>query len=311
MNEIDVARHSHMIDPQLHVWGWEIPVYLFLGGMAAGAMILTSLLMMRKEERSPAARWLAFAAPALVSVGMGALFLDLSFKLHVLRFYLAFRWTSPMSWGAWILVVVYPVSLALALASLGDEQAEKVVAFMGRFGLAAPARAVRAFALRCIVRLEWANLVLGIGLGIYTGVLLSTLGARALWTSALLGPLFLASGVSAGAAFLLLFRLSDDERHFVVRWDKLAIGLEVAVLLLFLAGLATSGAAGKEAVGMLLGGPFTSSFWSLVVLAGLAVPFLLETLESRLHLRATAVAPLLVLAGGFALRWIVVAAGQV
>ena len=310
MNEIDVARHSHMIDPQLHVWGWEIPVYLFLGGMAAGAMILTSLLMMRKEERSPAARWLAFAAPALVSVGMGALFLDLSFKLHVLRFYLAFRWTSPMSWGAWILVVVYPVSLALALASLGDEQAEKVVAFMGRFGLAAPARAVRAFALRCIVRLEWANLVLGIGLGIYTGVLLSTLGARALWTSALLGPLFLASGVSAGAAFLLLFRLSDDERHFVVRWDKLAIGLEVAVLLLFLAGLATGGAAGKEAVGMLLGGPFTSSFWSLVVLAGLAVPFLLETLESRLHLRATAVAPLLVLAGGFALRWIMVAAGQ-
>jgi formate-dependent nitrite reductase membrane component NrfD len=61
---------------------------------------------------------------------------------------------------------------------------------------------------------------------------------------------------------------------------------------------------------MLLGGPFTSSFWSLVVLAGLAVPFLLETLESRLHLRATAVAPLLVLAGGFALRWIMVAAGQ-
>jgi protein NrfD len=310
MIEIDVARHSHMIDPQLHVWGWEIPVYLFLGGMAAGAMILTSLLVMRKEERSPAARWLAFAAPALVSVGMGALFLDLSFKLHVLRFYLAFRWTSPMSWGAWILVVVYPVSLALALASLGDEQAEKVVAFMGRVGLAAPARAVRAFALRCTVRLEWANLVLGIGLGIYTGVLLSTLGARALWTSALLGPLFLASGVSAGAAFLLLFRLSDDERHFVVRWDKLAIGLEVAVLLLFLAGLATGGAAGKEAVGMLLGGPFTSSFWSLVVLAGLAVPFLLETLESRLHLRATAVAPLLVLAGGFALRWIMVAAGQ-
>jgi protein NrfD len=310
MNEIDVARHSHMIDPQLHVWGWEIPVYLFLGGMAAGAMILTSLLMMRKEERSPAARWLAFAAPALVSVGMGALFLDLSFKLHVLRFYLAFRWTSPMSWGAWILVVVYPVSLALALASLGDEQAEKVVAFMGRVGLAAPARALRAFALRCLARLEWANLVLGIGLGIYTGVLLSTLGARALWTSALLGPLFLASGVSAGAAFLLLFRLSEDERHFVVRWDKLAIGLEVAVLLLFLAGLATGGAAGKEAVGMLLGGPFTSSFWSLVVLAGLAVPFLLETLESRLHLRATAVAPLLVLAGGFALRWIMVAAGQ-
>jgi hypothetical protein len=36
----------------------------------------------------------------------------------------------------------------------------------------------------------------------------------------------------------------------------------------------------------------------------------MELLERRLHLRATAVAPALVLAGGFALRWILVAAGQ-
>src|SRR6266498_439581 len=89
MNEIDIARHSRLIDPQLHVWGWEIPVYLFLGGMAAGLMILDAALRMKREERSPAARWLAFAAPALVSLGMGALFLDLSHKLFVWRFYLA------------------------------------------------------------------------------------------------------------------------------------------------------------------------------------------------------------------------------
>jgi formate-dependent nitrite reductase membrane component NrfD len=310
MNEIDVARYSRMIDPQLHVWGWEIPVYLFLGGMAAGSMILTSLLMMGKGERSPATRWLAFAAPALVSVGMGALFLDLSFKVHVWRFYLAFRWTSPMSWGAWILILVYPVSLGVALAGLDDARAPRAIEFLGRFGLAAPARALRALALRRLPALRWANLVLGAALGIYTGILLSALGARALWSSALLGPLFLASGLSAGAAFLLLFRLSEDERHFLVRWDKLAIALEVAVLLLFLAGLTTSGAAGREAAGLLLGGSWTALFWSLVVIVGLVVPFLLETLESRLRLRATAVAPLLVLAGGLALRWIIVAAGQ-
>jgi hypothetical protein len=40
------------------------------------------------------------------------------------------------------------------------------------------------------------------------------------------------------------------------------------------------------------------------------VPLLLETLEARLHLGATRVAPALVLAGGLALRWILVAAGQ-
>jgi formate-dependent nitrite reductase membrane component NrfD len=310
MTEIDVARHSLMIDPHLHIWGWEIPVYLFLGGMAAGLMILTSLLGMRKDERSPAARWLAFAAPVLVSVGMGALFLDLAYKVHVLRFYLAFRWTSPMSWGAWILVLVYPVTLLLALGGLDDAQAERAAGLLGRFGLGGIVRSLRQLALRHLSWLRWANLAVGVGLGVYTGILLSTLGARALWSSSLLGPLFLVSGVSTGAAFLLLFRLSPAERHFATRWDLLAIGLEVLLIALFLVGLATSSADGKSAAGLLLGGRYTAEFWSLVVFAGLVVPWVLEMLEFRFHLRATAVAPLMVLAGGFALRWIMVAAGQ-
>src|SRR5512138_886697 len=309
MHELDIARHSRFVDPQLHVWGWEIPVYLFLGGMAAGAMILTALVAAR-PERSRVARWLAFAAPVLVSAGMGALFLDLAFKLHVWRFYLAFRWTSPMSWGAWILVLVYPVSLVAALAGLDDAQAERAFAFCERLRLGGLARAARRFGLERAPRLRWASVLVGAALGVYTGILLSTLGARALWSSALLGPLFLVSGVSTGTALLLLFRLSDEERHLLARWDRIAIGLEVAVLLLFLAGLATSGADGRAAAGLLLGGPFTAPFWALVVAAGLAVPFLLEALETRLRLPATVAAPVLVLAGGLALRFILVAAGQ-
>jgi formate-dependent nitrite reductase membrane component NrfD len=310
MTEIDIARHSNQIDPVLHVWGWEIPVYLFLGGLAAGAMILGSLLALRKEERSPAARWLALAAPALVSVGMGALFLDLSHKLFVWRFYAAFRWTSPMSWGAWILVVVYPVTLLFGLAALDEGQAEKAAALAGKVGLAGLLRRARALALPASRRLAWIHLGTGVALGVYTGILLSTLGARALWSSALLGPLFLVSGLSTGAALMMLFPVAPEERRFLVRWDLLAIGLEVAILALLLVGLATAGAGGRQAAGLLLGGPFTAQFWSLVVIAGLVVPVLLEILEARLHTRVTAVAPLLVLGGGLALRWILVAAGQ-
>jgi protein NrfD len=310
MNELDVARHSRMIDPQLHVWGWEIPVYLFLGGMAAGVMILTAALWMKREDRSPTARWLAFAAPLLVSVGMGALFLDLAYKLHVWRFYLAFRWTSPMSWGAWILVLVYPVSILTALGGLSDGQAARVIAICGRVGLGGVARAARAFGVTYAAKLRRASVVAGAALGVYTGVLLSTLGARALWSSALLGPLFLVSGLSTGAALLLLFRVSDDERHLLEGWDRAAMALELAVLFLFLAGLWTSGADGKAAAGLLLGGSFTAPFWALVVIAGLVVPSLLAGLEARLRLRFTVAAPVLVLAGGLALRWILVAAGQ-
>ncbi len=307
MHELDIARHSRFVDPQLHVWGWEIPVYLFLGGVAAGAMILTALLAAR-PERSRVARWLPFAAPILVSIGMGALFLDLANKLHVLRFYLALRWTSPMSWGAWILVVVYPVTILQGLAALADDQAGWLAARAGP--LAGAVRAGRAFALgreRCVRR--WA-VGAGIGLGVYTGILLSTLGARALWGSALLGPLFLVSGLSTGAALLMLFRVSPEERSVLARWDLLAIGIEVALLVLFLVGLASGDAASRDAAAVLLGGRFTAQFWSLVVIAGLAVPAALELLETRLHLRPTWVAPALVLVGGLSLRWILVAAGQ-
>ncbi|HEU4383325.1 MAG TPA: NrfD/PsrC family molybdoenzyme membrane anchor subunit [Anaeromyxobacteraceae bacterium] len=310
MNEIDVARHSLMIDPHLHIWGWEIPVYLFLGGMAAGTMILGAIAALKRPERSPALRWLSFAAPVLVSVGMAALFLDLAAKLHVWRFYLSFRPASPMSWGAWILVVVYPVTLLFALGGLDEAQAKKVAALAGRLGLGGLVHKAREWARARLPRLAWASFGTGVALGIYTGILLSTLGARALWSSALLGPLFLVSGLSTGAAFMLLFGLTQEERRFVLRWDLLAIGLEVIIMSLLFVGLLTGGADGKAAARLLLGGRFTAEFWSLVVIAGLGLPLGLEALEKRLHLEATVVSPVLVLLGGLSLRWILVAAGQ-
>jgi formate-dependent nitrite reductase membrane component NrfD len=308
MHELDTARYSHLVDPQLHVWGWEIPVYLFLGGLAAGIMVLTSLMLARPGERSRAMRWLPFATPILVSVGMVALFLDLEHKAYVWRFYLAFRWTSPMSWGAWILLLVYPASVLMGLAALAEDQAEWLAARAGPLGGAV--RALRAWALPRVGWLGKASIAVGVGLGVYTGVLLSTLGARALWSSALLGPLFLVSGLSTGAALMMLFRVTSEERHALARWDLWAIGAELLLLALFLVGLASGDAASHAAAGLLLGGPFTAVFWTLVVIAGLAVPALLELLETRLHLRATVMAPSLVLVGGFALRVIMVTAGQ-
>jgi formate-dependent nitrite reductase membrane component NrfD len=307
MHELDLARHSPLLDPTLHVWGWEIPVYLFLGGLAAGAMVLVPLLQARPGTPSRAVRRLGFAAPLLVSVGMVALFLDLGQKLHVWRFYAAFRWTSPMSWGAWILVLVYPVSLLAALAGLEEADLEALAGRTGRLGPAI--RAGRAWALPRAAGLRRASVATGVALGVYTGILLSTLGARALWGSALLGPLFLASGLSSGAALLRLFGVSPQEGHWLGRADLAAIGVELALLALFLLGHATGGAEAQAAVAQLTRGSWAVAFWLLVVGGGLVLPVALELLEA--HFRAAAwLAPALVLAGGLALRWIVVAAGQ-
>ena len=88
MNEITNTRHNHLIDPTMHVWGWEIPLYLFLGGIVAGIMILTGLWLLRKNkgEASTALSLMPWAAPIAISVGMFFLWLDLEHPFNAWRF---------------------------------------------------------------------------------------------------------------------------------------------------------------------------------------------------------------------------------
>ena len=309
--EIVHGRANPGIDPGLHIWGWEVPVYLFLGGLVAGLMVILPALELRGGRRPGAgiARLMPFAAIALVSLGMGALFLDLENKLHVFRFYMSIQPASPMSWGSWILLLVYPALLLMGLGSLADEQ---------RRWLKDRTPAVLTGLLQRLVDLAdsrrrevlWTTAATGLALGTYTGLLLGTLVARPLWNSALLGPLFLVSGISTAAALLLLTPMSHDEHRTLTRWDVVAISTELGLLALLLLDLAGGGAASSSAGALLLGGPWTPWFWSLVVVGGLAVPLLLDTVELRRRLPATLFSPFLVLLGGFALRWVLVAAGQ-
>ena len=309
--ETVTTRANPQIDPSLHVWGWQIVLYLFLGGLVAGIFILTAALELRSGERarSGAVRLMPFVALALLSFGMLFLWLDLAHRLWAWRFYAVFRPTSPMSWGAWILVLVYPAGFLLGLGSLDASQRNQLrERTPGR--LRASLSKLLAFGDRFRRPLLLTNVALGVALGLYTGLLLGTMPSRLAWNSAVLGPLFLASGVSTGAASLLLLRLDAADRRTLVRWDAIAIGAELVLIVLLLLGWATSGEAGRFAARSFLGGPYTAVFWSLVVVMGLLVPLAMEFLESRRHLPSVALVPVLILAGGLALRWILLVAGQ-
>jgi formate-dependent nitrite reductase membrane component NrfD len=154
------------------------------------------------------------------------------------------------------------------------------------------------------------NIGMGAALGIYTGVLLGTMAARPLWNSALLGPLFLVSGLSTGAAFMLLFALSERERLFLGRADMGLIVVELGILALWMLGLATGGTSSQSALAMIFGGPYTAAFWTLVVALGLLAPLFGEWTELRHGVVPGKGTAVLVLLGGFALRWILVFAGQ-
>ena len=310
--EIVHGRHNPGIDPSLHLWGWEVAVYLFLGGLAAGLFVLPALLEIGRGERnrSRALRLAPLISLAILTAGLAALFLDLEQKTRFYRFFLAFKPASPMSWGSWILLLAYPIGLLLGLGGLTDDERRRVL----RSAASRPLRGILEGATRFSDRRRSAILkaaiVTGGALGVYTGLLLGALGARPLWNTALLGPLFLLSGLSTGAAFLLLFRPGGEETERLVRWDMALIVGEMLFIFLVVLDLASGGETARAAADQLLGGVWTGPFWSIVVVAGLATPAALEFAEIRNRWKSTALAPLLVLAGGFALRWILLAAGQ-
>lgn len=303
--EIVHGRANPHIDPTLTMWGWEIPAYLFLGGLVAGLLVLTALLELTRGDR-PRSRILGavpFVAAALLSVGMLFLFLDLDYKLHVYRFYLAFMWQSPMSWGSWILMLVYPLAMVLGLGLLEPPDRARILA---RVPFVEPVFAWIDANLRPIA---WGTVAVGSGLGIYTGLLLGTLAARPAWHAALLGPLFLVSGLSGGAAALLLLPLRDHAHHQLATWDAGAIALELVLLALLVIGFATGGTADRLAYERLVTGAWAPAFWSLVVVAGLAVPLVMELVGLRRRIHVAAIASVLVLAGGLALRFVIMGAG--
>ena len=152
---------------------------------------------------------------------------------------------------------------------------------------------------------------LAVGLGIYTGVLLSAFSARPFWNTGLLGPLFLVSGLSTAGALALIGARLDCEKHFFTRTDITLIGIELTLIALLIINLATGAAQQQEAVHLILGGDYTVPFWLWFVLPGLLVPVVLETFELRGICRFSLAASLLVLYGGFMLRYLTVELGQV
>jgi protein NrfD len=303
MNEITNTRNNFGIDPGLHFWGWEIPVYLFLGGMVAGMMIISGyFLYKRKDEFNCSCYQVPIISLILLSAGMFALFLDLEHKLYFWRLYTTFKILSPMSWGSWILILVYPVIIANILIN--------VPPYLQRFSFL-KSLSEKINSIKGVIKIiAYSNMVLGASLGIYTGILLSSLGARPLWNTSILWLLFLLSGLSAAAAFVHLIARNVEERELLARADNKFLAAELLVIFLMIISLLSSSQAHINSVSSILTGSFAPVFWVFVIITGILLPLLIQTLAVNHKIRHTMVAPLLVIAGGLILRFVIVFAGQ-
>lgn len=300
------GRDIPNIDPFLNIWHWEIPLYLFLGGLAAGILFFAGLftVMGKEKEMETTVKWASFLVPVALVLGLIALFLDLKHQLFFWRLYTTIRLESPMSWGAWTLMLITPLSMLWAALYMKeafpkwDWKIKLVDDFI-------------TTAAKYKIHMAWAMMGLAVILGVYTGILLSAFNARPLWNTSILGPLFLVSGMSTGLAAIIWMSRSHYERKVLSKIDIALIGVELFLITHLFMGFLAASEVQIEAAQLFLGGQFTVTFWVFVVILGLIVPAFLEVLELFGYKVPMWIPSFLILFGGLVFRFVMVEAGQI
>lgn len=301
------------MSPESQVPGWEwyyIALYFFVGGTAAGAYFIGSLIEIFGAEKycniSKIAFYIAFPlvllCPVLLTLDLGqqGRFANLFYSPSAGGLYV--NWQSPVSFGSWALLVFGGMSFLSFLDNLVHDGKLKFAPFANLYNRI-PRR------LYGVV-----GSVAGFFVAGYTGVLLN-LTARPLWaaTDPLLGALFIASGASSGAAAIALVMgvrhmLSGDSYERLEYFDRFAMILELVLIVVAIV------LAGRFAA-PLLSGTYAFMFWGGTVLLGIVVPFVLNWNSSRQGMSRSEsrvmLTAVLVLLGGALLRISLVQAGQV
>lgn len=315
-------------------WGLLIVNYLFVAGVSAGAFAISSFATyLGGPHFRRVARIGALVAPWPVMLGVALLVLDLGRPFAFYNLFLTVQWTSPMSIGSWLLTLFIFVSLVYAVLWLPAPvdhllrvPTSKRALFHFRQWTPLSANLIRK--LRAMFAA--IGFPLSLGVGIYTGILLGAIPARPFWNTPMVAQLFLFSAMSSGVAIVLLItaaigaRRADEleaERRLLVSTDMVLIVLEIFMLIPFLLHHALSTWSSASSIQLILGGEFTIPFWVGVVLLGIAIPLAIEGYElfpvilkegaARYSLQLSALSAVLVLTGGFILRYVFVYAGQV
>ena len=300
------GRDIPNIDPYLQIWHWPISVYLFLGGLAAGIIFFSSVITVlgKDKEYVGAVKYATLVPPVALSLGLLALVYDLTHPLYTYQLYTTIRLESPMSWGAWVLLITTPLTFLWVLSYYSEfvKTPSKRIRFLVK---------IEEFVIPYRKQMAYALIPLSIILGVYTGILLSAFNARPLWNNAILGPLFLTSGLSTGAATIILLARSSAERHLFTRIDLALIVLELGLIVHMIMGMHAGSQVQLEAMQLLVGGEFTLMFFGFVIILGLLVPASIELMEILGKKIPAAVPAMLILLGGLIFRFVMVEAGQI
>jgi len=266
-------------------WGWFIAIYLFLGGVGAGAYLTSLAAEKGLLGHVPQLKRLGYIISApIVASGAALLILDLGQGKREpwLLFRLLSNPHSVMSWGTGILSVFIALGLVRGYLAWRQQSAPDWLGYAG--GVFAVATAV------------------------YTGLLLAAIRAVPFWHNYVLPILFMISALSTGmsATTFLAHFLAREHGHQdnVCLAHVILVGAELVVLSIFF-GMISAGMMGPvaaESGAMIMFDQFSLVFWLCLVGIGLVGPLALYVRQylqsSRIHAAGMAAALDTALASG-------------
>lgn len=237
-------------------WGLLIVIYLFLGGLGAGAYLTSFAASKGYLGNVPTLSRVGYlvAAP-IVAIGTVLLVFDLGqgLKKPWLLIGLLANPKSVMTWGVYILSGFIAVGLVVAYLAWKKKEIPNVLATIGA--------------------------LLAISTGAYTGLLLSVVKEIPIWNTFLMPVLFVISALSTGLSLTvltghLLEKGAESNEKYVCKVHFSLILGEIAVLAVFFGLMisGTNGAVAAQSATMIVSGSLALPFWIFLVGAGLAFP---------------------------------------
>ncbi|HYU18408.1 MAG TPA: NrfD/PsrC family molybdoenzyme membrane anchor subunit [Chloroflexota bacterium] len=295
--------------PRENLTHWDALVYveMFLAGVAAGAYMTAAILELVGRGRSSVARTAHLIAFPLMLVCGLLLTVDLGRPERFWHMIVQsktslpmFKLWSPMSMGSW-LVLVFP---AFAFVSFLD------ALIAGRLFRIGGWRAESTLHGSPAGRI-WAVIggLLAFAVGSYSGILLSATNFPGWGDSAVLGALFVVTAVATGLGALLLGeairgQTSHPDIGDLARASVMVILWQLILIVVFVATLGPAG------VRVFLAGSALVAIVGAALLGGLLPLLLLRFGAAAARPSMAALAGVLVLVGGFLLRYAVVIGPQ-